>query len=117
MKQKLFIFVSLPLVLLATACGHSNDQPATTVAAAGVTCTPPTVNVNNQCVNPQGNYYGQPPTGMPGYNGQGYTTPPPGYNSFCSGQYWNSGYSYTTGCFPMYGYRYWYYYGGYFWYW
>lgn len=115
MKQKLFILVSLPLVILASACGSNNDQPAaTTVAAVGtVTCPAGQVNYNNTCVT---TYNGQP--NYPGYNGQGYQTAPPG--GYCNGgQYWNNGYSYQNNCWGYNnggGYR-WYYYGGIIYYW
>jgi hypothetical protein len=113
MKHKLFILISLPIVLLASACGKSDDQPATTVApvASTVSCPAGQVNYNNTCVtttNGQPNY--------PGYNGQYYNYAPPS----CGG-YANNGYSYYNNCYNGYSYGYgysrWYYYGGMIYYW
>ncbi len=114
MTKPLFLLVSLPLVVLASACGKSDDQPVATTNAVvnpvGVTCQAGTVNYNNTCVPTQ---QGVPP----GYNGPGFPSPPPG--GYCGGTYWANGYSYQNSCWGQnygYGYR-WYYRAGVIWYW
>lgn len=104
MKQKLFALASLSILALATGCGKSEDQPAASTAAVGVTCPAGTVNYNNTCVTSQ---YGNP-TGQPGWNGQYNSSLPPGGGlSGCGGFYWNNGYSYTNGCYNQPVYHYW----------
>lgn len=112
MKQKLFVLLSLPIVILASACGKSDDQPAvTTVAPVAATCTTPGyVQGPNGCLPTQyggyyngqtnGGYYGQPvnvsvPTnyycsGSGSYYG-GWRS---GWNSYNGSNCWNNGYSY-----------------------
>jgi hypothetical protein len=111
MKHKLFVLISLPLVILATACGSSNDQPAVDTSAVQATaansCQSGYVyNPSYGCLPAQ---YGQPP----GYNGQPVNVTIPS-NGYCNG-----GGSYYGGnrCFNQgTGYT-WRYYGGYYYYW
>ena len=120
MKHKFYLILCLPALLLVTACGKSNDQPAVTdtsavVATAANSCQTGYV-YNNQygCLPAQ---YGQPP----GYNGGTsvqVTIPPAHYCSGNGGGYgfgyygnggnrcWNNGYSYH-----------WQYSGGFYYYW
>jgi hypothetical protein len=99
MKNKLFLLLCLPAVLLVTACGKSDDQPAVVNTAAVTTAanscqTGYVYNPTYGCAPAQ---YGQP-TGYNGGFGTQVTIPT---NSYCNGQAnsfgnrcWQNGYSY-----------------------
>ena len=116
MKTKFFAPICLAILFVASSCGKKDEPaPVTTVQPVGtVTCPAGQMVYNNTCVT---TINGQPP----GYNGSGYTTPPPGYS--CSGQYWANGYSYTSNCggssyyYGGYSYRSWYYWNGFIYIW
>jgi len=114
MKHKLFVLISLPLVILATACGKSDDPAPVDTSAVQATsansCQSGYVyNSTYGCLPAQ---YGQPP----GYNGGQPVNVTIPTNNYCSGGYgtyygggnrcWNQGYSYH-----------WSYSGGYYYYW
>jgi hypothetical protein len=124
MKNKLFLLLCLPAVLMVTACGKNNDQPAvvdtgaiTNTTTSANTCQSGSVyNPSYGCLPAQ---YGQPP----GFNGNGNSQfqvmiPSSHYCSdnnggFGYGAYgnsgnrcWNNGYSYH-----------WQYSGGFYYYW
>lgn len=121
MKNKLFLLLCLPTMLLVAACGKSNDQPAVVDTSAVNSTTPANTCQSGYVYNPTYGclpaQYGQPP----GYNGGTQvqvTIPSQHYCSGNGGGYgygyygnggnrcWNNGYSYH-----------WQYSGGFYYYW